>query len=182
MWTCEWTRIRSLFLFMMLLSWRTHMTHGWWVEKLLDVCWVGVTLGKVSEWTFEINESSVSVRDVIEYFFVSVDLWVVCLSRCNFMKGEFSGSVRWTRVRSLFMMMMWLSWRTHMTHSWWVEKLLSVCRVDVSLWKVSEWTFEMDENSFSVRGVNELKNSYDSCNWLRVLVVWWMFFLFSKNY
>ena len=97
------------------------------------------------------------------------------------MKGQFSGSVRWARVRSLFMMMMWLSWRTHMTHSWWVEKLLSVCRVDVSLWKVSEWTFEMDENLFSVRGVNELKNSYDSCNWLRVLVVDKCSFSFPKN-
>ena len=118
----------------------------------LDLCsrWIGL---KSELWNSEyllnwcnihceMNESSVSIRDgkwveepIWPLKFVRVELWVFCLSRCNSMKGQFSGPVRWTRVRSLFMM--WSSWRTHMTHSWWVEKLLNVCRVDVTLWKVS---------------------------------------------
>ena len=130
----------------------------------------------------EMNESSVSVRDgkwVVDliwplslcvlssdcFDWVDVTLWKVNL--VDLWDGREFG------------LCLWCDW---MTHSYWVEKLLNVCRVDVSLWKVSEWTFEMDENSFSIRGVNELKNSYDSCNWFRVLIVWWMFFLFSKNY
>ena len=121
-----------------------------WVKESL-VSWetLSVLLSLINStggyrWTLYVRKLGLCFLDgeKVEEFiwflkFVSVELWVVCLSICNFMKGKFSGSVRWTRVRSLFMMMMWLSWRTHMTHSWWVEKLLNVCRVDVTLWKVS---------------------------------------------
>ena len=179
------------------MGWRTHihMTHSWWVwETIQNVYWVDVLWRKINGRTLwwlkrsrslfswwiglkselrnsecllnwcnihcEMNDSLVSVRDgkwvedlIWPLKFVRVELWVV-LSRCNSMKGQFSGPVRWTRVRSLFMM--WLSWRTHMTHSWWVEKLLNVCRVDVTLWKVSaKWMSLWDGRELGI------------CSWLK---------------
>jgi hypothetical protein len=129
----RWTRVRSMF--MMWLSWRTHMTHSWWVEKLLNVCRVDVTLWKVSvKWMSLWDGRELGLCSWFDWVeeliwslnFVSVDLWVVCLSRCNFMKGEFSGSVRWTRVRSLFWW--WCDW---------VEELIWPLKfVSVELWVV----------------------------------------------
>ena len=122
-----------------------------WVKESL-VSWetLSVLLSLINStggyrWTLYVRKLGLCFVDLekIEEFiwslkFVSVELWVVCLSICNFMKGEFSGSVRWTRVRSLFMMMMWLSWRTYIL-IWCVEGLLNVCRVDITLLDVTEW-------------------------------------------
>ena len=67
----------------------------WWVEELWVYCWVWLTLQEVTDGPC-MSESSVSVfLDVekVEEFilslkFVSVELWVVCLSICNSKEGE----------------------------------------------------------------------------------------------
>ena len=115
----------------------------WWVEELWVYCWVWLTLQEVTDGPC-MSESSVSVfldREWVEELlwslrFVSVELWVVCLSICNSKEGDLWDG----REFGLCSWCDWVDWVEELILLiWCVEGLLNVCRVDITLLDVTEW-------------------------------------------